>query len=228
MGTIPIYFSDVGGEVMARHYRSLCALGLVLIASSTHAADAKLRCPQLFDRTGDVREFWPYVGIPDDQLDTVSGNIAGNKTTLAVNVGLLALDTQDPMSPNGRQYLVVADVGKGPAATGPFVGFAASFDPLGVTYTAAVFTDPEPGDMKMTWSRAASGKVELAKRQIQMTAPYSAFKGSPVSLAKGVLVRRLWVFGVRGGDTPVALIVDTGRADLRYRLGDPACISIGR
>ena len=201
-----------------------CAALLLL----TPVADARVSCPQLRDAKGDVREFWPHVGIPNDQLDIVSGDVAGDADAVAAQAGLVALADRDPLSPSGRAFVVIADVGRGVAGAGPFVGFSASFDVLGnVRFTAAEFSDPETGVLRVLWDTPAKGVVDPARRAARMWASYEVFTERGVAIRKGTQVRRLWVLSNRTAPAG-GLTVDTGRAQVRYRIGSPACIPVGR
>ncbi len=203
---------------------------VALVALTSSAAEAKLACPQLRDGTGDVREYYPYVGIPDEQLDAVSGNVAATKATLAMEIGLASLAEIDPLSPNGRGYTVLADVGRGAASAGPFVGFSISLDPVGkATFQAGQYTYPESARMDALWQRPARGVVDWEHGKIRAWAAFAAYDDHDVRLVKGTVARRLWVFGARdGAPAPAVLIVDTGRAEARYRFGDPGCIPVGK
>ena len=93
---------------MAAGTRAMITFLLVVATTSGAHAGA---CPQLRDGTGDVREYRPYVGIPNDQLDVVSGDTMGNRDVVAMQAGVVALAKLDPISPTGRGYTIIADIG---------------------------------------------------------------------------------------------------------------------
>ena len=92
------------------------------------------------------------------------------------------------------------------------------------TYRAGIYTDPE-GQMQATWQGPATGAVDWAHGRLRARAPITAYEDRGLDLPKGTLVRRLLVIGARdGGPAPASVVVDTGRAEPRYRFGARACI----
>lgn len=209
------------------------ALAALLVAGAPAAEAKKVTCPSFTDGAGDVYDLWPYAGIPDDQVDVRRGEVAGDATRLAVQINLTALADVDRAAPAGRAYTVVLDIGTHGLQSGPFVGFSIDLDPLGrPTYSVGEFRDPESDDAAMDWAVPASGKVDLAHGWIRAWAPYSALRAKRIDVRRGTRVRRLWGEAARRvvstSVTGLAMVVDTGRGEVRHALGGPACIPVGR
>ena len=191
-------------------------------------------CPMLSDPAGDVRDVPPSIGIPDEQLDIRSADIAGNKTTFATEIRLYGKDLSapDPESPGGRIYVVIADIGTGAASAGPWIGFNLILDPVGGEwdFASATYTNPERNPVATVALGDASGyAIDDDEGRIRVWATYETFAETGTTVAPGMRVRRLWAFASRYVTaTPQAWTVDSGRVSLGYRMGDRGCIPIGR
>ena len=196
-------------------------------------ADAA-RCPMARDVAGDVRDVKPSIGIPDPTLDIRSADIAGNKTSFAVELRVHGKDLEQPdlASPGGRIYFVVADVGTGAASSGPFIGFQFILDAAGRVwdFAAARFTNPDRVPVTQeNLADAAGYKVENKDGKIRVWATYDMFDATGVEVRPGIRVRRLWAFTARWVTAvPHAVEADSASVSLSYRFGDRGCIPIGR
>lgn len=208
-------------------------VGLVLVLCPVAPAGAGA-CPMLTDRAGDVYDVEPSIGIPDEQLDLRSASFAGNGTMFAGEIRVYGKDLSlpDPEAPGGRIYTVIADIGRGPASSGPWIGVYLILDPAGGQwdYAAATFTNPNGNPVSPVKAIDASGyRIDDKTGAIRIWVPYESFEFSGAPVWKGTRIRQVWASASRWvGGTPQAWQVDTVTGRVSYRFGDRGCIPVGR
>ena len=189
-------------------------------------------CPTVSDEHGDVTQFGPFVKVQDDQLDIRGADIAANRTAFAVEIRLYgtALTQPDPLSPSGRLYTVVADVGTGQGSNGPWIGFYMMRNAAGQLedFAAATFTDPAAQPMNNVKMVDAHQKVDEKSGKIRMWVDYKDFDRSLVSVRPGRRVRHLWAMTAVWSDAGQAVEADSAeRGGTTYRFGERGCIPVG-
>lgn len=201
-------------------------LGVLATAGLAGAAPAAKPVCNLFtdakdDGTGFLLTDRNY--LPNDpQLDILSGDVASNGKTITAVLRLADLQASDSSAPTGRTYYVNFGVGE------VELNLSAAVDSDGSATFAAGFQD--------TASRAglgaATGVLDLAKKEVRIHAPLSIFKdkaalkaGSRIDYVEGLAQRYVGNRTAGRGITPSADATDPGRS---YSIGARSCVAVGK
>ncbi|HVE74560.1 MAG TPA: hypothetical protein VNA30_05650 [Mycobacteriales bacterium] len=206
-------------------YALLLATGLVLVHSggALAAPRAKPNCKLVQDARGDataaaVTEPAPLPNNP--QLDVLSADLASDGRTLTAVLRLDALAATDANAPTGRGYHLSFAAGEA------VLVLSAHIDAMG---TATYSAGSEEASTAMRLGEA-SGRIDLAKREIRIHAPVSAF-ASKAALRPGSQVTSLLARtqrGVSAGPVARGVVADNTEPSGRYALGAPSCVAVGR
>jgi len=203
---------------------TLGVLGLLATAGLAGAALApKPVCNLVTDEKGDGTGFLftdaDY--LPNDpQLDLVSGDIATNGKMITAVIRTAELALTDSNAPTGRIFYANFTVGE---AT---LWLAAELDRAGAGSFAAGFTET-----RRTALGAATGVVDVGKKEIRITAPMSIFaekakiKGGVKILDLNLLAQRFLGDRAVVGVTPSA---DAATGGKTYVAGAPSCVTVGK
>ena len=199
---------------------ALLAAGL---AGTAEAGKAKLPCNNMTDPTGDVvfTQESNASAYEDAALDLVSADLGANKkvVTAVIRVSKLAVPTTTApgatyemriSNPAGDEFTLWANL----AASGNTFGVGTVDDAGGA---GAVETSTSTG--------TATGVVDLAKSEIHVTAPYSAFSGFKPGMKVGIddVIAKRGVPGQFYGR-----YADDGPGSKSLPLGTPTCVTPGK
>ena len=201
---------------------ALLAAGL---ASSAQAAKPKLPCKNMTDPTGDVvfAQASNATAYEDAALDLVSGDLGSDKKviTAVIRVSKLAVPASTSVGTTYEMRI------SGPAGD-PFTLWAnlsASGNKFGVGTIDADPTGTGYPPETATSTGTATGVVDLAKGEIRITAPYSAFSG----FKPGVKVGIDTVIAKRGLPGQFyGRYADDGAGSKSLPLGTPTCVTPGK
>jgi hypothetical protein len=171
------------------------------------------------DGTGFVQTDQDY--LPNDpNLDLVSGDIASTAKVITAVIRTDAQSLSDTSAPTGRAYYANFTVG----AVELFL--SAALDEAGAaTYSAGYI------DTTRTGLGAVTGTVDVAKKEVRITAPISIF-AEQASIKPGTKITDLNLLAQRyvgnrsvGGATPSA---DEALGGKTYVSGSRSCVVVGK
>lgn len=197
-------------------------LGLLATAGLAGAAPAKPSCNLVQDPKGDGTGFvfTDEDYLPNDpNLDLISGDIASNAKTITAVIRTDALAMSDPAAPTGRAYYANFTVG------GTELFLAVRLDASGNGTYNGGFIDGRRQNLG-----AATGVVDVAKKEVRISAPLSLFASQAVikpgtKIADLNLLAQRYI-GVAGpGATPSADAAVGGKV---YTAGGKSCVVVGK
>ncbi len=206
----------------ARPALALALLPVLLAAGAASAAAPKPVCNLVTDAAGDGTGFlftdMDY--LPNDpNLDLVSGDVATKGRTITAVIRTAELALSDSASPTGRAYYANFTVG------GTELFLSAALDGAGAaTYSGGYI------DTTRTSLGAVTGVVDVAKKEVRISAPVSLF-AEQAKIKDGVKITDLNLLAQRyvgdrslAGATPSA---DEAVGGKSYAAGAPSCVTVG-
>jgi len=210
--------------------RSAAALGLISALALSGVAQAAPKpkpkpapaappvCNLVMDTKGDGTGFLltDQNYLPNDpQLDLVSGDIASDAKTVTAAIRTDALALSDSSAPTGRAYYANFVVGEAK------LFLSVALDGAGAATYSAGFTET-----RRTSLGEVTGVLDMAKKEIRITAPLSIF-GDKAKITPGTKIVDLNLLAQRyvgnraaGGVTPSG-----GKV---YTAGAPSCVVPGK
>ena len=192
---------------------AVTAAATVAFAGGATAAPAKPLCNLITDGTGDV-------AAPSANLDIVSADVASDAKKLTAVIRVAKLAESDGTAPTGVAYNFRFML---PGSTVRYY-LLASVEPSSLGGTTFEFGTIETGNA-LTPIGDATGKLDLAKSEVRITAPtsFGAVKIKPgtklVSLQ--ALTQRRFVVLLSGADSTV---IDESKS---YTAGTASCVKPG-
>jgi hypothetical protein len=206
--------------------------------AATKAKPVKPVCNVIKDDTGDAALAGAVPGGADD--DIVSADLSSDGKTVTAVVRMAALSANDPQSPLGRNYIVLF------AAKGAekLLFLSARTYPTGTQYVFGYQTDDET--LPITISRPignASGFVDLAKKEVHISAPNAGFAPAGSKLPKATKLHSLEVRSYRMAGQGVVPSQEVGgqwvpvgglselfddATGTGYVVGTPSCVKPGK
>ncbi len=154
----------------------LCALTLALLGTPAVAEAAPKKpakaCGLIRDSAGDTYSPVSDQGL-DTQLDITSADIATDKKNVTVVLRLSALTAADPANPQGRIYEFDFT-----AAEKNFIVLGSLLpggNDFGVYISESRLEEGKSGARAATGIGSATGVVDVAAKEVRMTAPLSVF-----------------------------------------------------
>jgi hypothetical protein len=191
-------------------------------AVATAAPKAKPACNALSDAAGDATGFIltdPGVTPNTKTLDILSGDLGANAKTITAVLRLSDMTTTDSSAPTGRNYVVLFTSGE------KELYLAAVLDGSGnPTFTAGWVST------RRTFLSGATGVVDVAKKEIRISAPLSAF-AAEAALKPGMMLTDLNAYsqrfiGANGtGVTPTSDVAEGGKG---YAIASASCVVPGK
>lgn len=212
--------------------------GATTALAATRAKVVKPVCNVIKDATGDEGFDGQVPGDGDD--DIVSGDVSSDGKTVTAVLRLASLSANDPQSPLGHNYIVT--FGAHGAENTLFL--AARTYPTGTKYVFGYqTTDPT---LPLNISKPigdASGFVDLAKKEVHISAPNAAFAPAGSKLPKGSKLVGLGALSYRMAGQGLVPSQDAGghwvplgglseqfddASGLAYVIGTPSCVKPGK
>ncbi|HVF04120.1 MAG TPA: hypothetical protein VNA20_04715 [Frankiaceae bacterium] len=214
--------------------------GGVLVAPADAAPPAKA-CRLVRDAVGDTDSPMPDADL-DRQLDITSADVATGAKNLTVVLRLAALTAADPANPQGRVYeFDFTAVEKNFIVMGSLLPGGNSFS---VFISETRLEENESGARAATGIGSAVGVVDVAKKEIRMTAPLSVFAPhAPIGRKTPLVHLAAFTYRANGysaqpahemlpveveitGDVGLGVDQAWGRMAY-YRAGTPSCVRAG-
>lgn len=195
---------------------------LGLIASASIAGAAPASCNLVTDDEGDATGFvfTDEDYLPNNpQLDLLSGDVASNAKTVTAVIRTKELALTDSQSPTGRAYYANF------TADGTELYLAVRLDGSGAGLYSAGYIDG-----RRIGLGAATGVIDVAKKEIRISAPISLF-AEQANLKPGRKITDLNLLAQRfigaagAGATPSADAAEGGKA---YTTGSKSCVTVGK
>jgi hypothetical protein len=148
------------------------ALGVTVAGPAASAAPAKPVCRLIVDPKGDTGSAAPDAAL-DSQLDITSADVATDKRNLTVVLRLAALTQSDVANPQGRIYEFDFTAGeKNFILLGSLLPGGNDFN---VYISAQRLEEGQSGSRVATGIGPAIGTVDVAKKEVRMTASLDVF-----------------------------------------------------
>lgn len=214
-------------------------VGAAGLVPSALAAHAKPVCNLVVDPAGDAE----VAGVPGGSGDDIlSGDFASDGVLLTGVVRMAGLSANDPEWLNGRAYFAEFTA---PGSKDVLFLQARAY-PTGVIYSYGYSgVDPTSGVNTSYTLGAATGVVDVAKKEVRITAPVKGFvDGAKAKIAKGAkigglgtrvyrqggqgLVPSQTVGGVRVPVGGLNLLLDEAAGTGSYVLGTASCVAVGK
>lgn len=208
-----------------------------LVATAEAAKAPKPVCNVITDAAGDAKYNGNVPGADGD--DVISGDISSDGKTLTGVIRTAALAANDPVAPFGRAYFAEFAV-KGVESV---LFVSARTYPTGTQFVYGYRgVDPTSGLNTSYTLGMGTGAVDLAKKEVRISAPNLAFAPSGTKLSKGTklisLTATTWRIAGQGvvasqqvgpARAPVGGVLlpfDDG-AGTTYLVGAPSCVKPG-
>lgn len=225
---------------MRRTAMLVASLAVLTAGSPAFAAPKpKPSCGLVKDAAGDTSSPAPDKAL-DAQLDITSADVATDSKNVTVVVRLSALTAADPANPQGRVYeFDFTAQEKNFIVMGSLLPGGNSFS---VFISDTRFEEGKSGARAATGIGSATGVVDVAAKEVRMTAPLSVFDGY-ANLRGGTLYYlSAWTYRANGMSAQPAL--EQGSVEITsslgigvdqawgrksyYRAGNPSCVKPGR
>jgi hypothetical protein len=223
------------------------ALSVAVAATATMANTATaaprrtMACRLITDAAGDTTESVAPSDAFGSQLDILSADVATNTHNLTVVLRLPALTAADPANPQGRVYEFDFT-----AHEKNFIVMGSLLpggDTFGVYLSDTRFEEGKSGARSAIGIGAAKGVVDVARKEVRMTAPLEIF-APHAPLSRNVVLYALSAFtyrahgyslqGAGGTPSPVRVTLDVGLgADeawgrkAYYQSQERSCLKVG-
>lgn len=219
----------------------LAVLAVAATGTPSFAAPPRPKpvCGLVRDASGDTRSPAPDRSL-DAQLDVTSADVATDKKNVTVVLRLAALAAADPANPQGRVYEFDFTASeKNFIVMGSLLPGGNSFD---VFISDTRFEEGQSGARAATGIGRATGVVDVAAKEVRMTAPLSVFDPHANLRAGTIYYLSAWTYRANGMSAQPALeqatievtsslgvgVDEAWGRKAYYRAGSPSCVKPGR
>jgi hypothetical protein len=201
--------------------RSLVLLATVAVAAAGSPAfaappKAKPVCGLIRDAAGDTSSPMPDRNL-DSQLDITSADVATDKKNVTVVLRLASLTAADPANPQGRVYEFDFTASeKNFIVLGNLLPGGNSFS---VFISDTRFEEGKGGARAATGIGTATGVVDVAAKEVRMTAPLSVFDPHANLRAGTLYYLSAWTYRANGMSAQPALEQASAEVTTSFGIG---------